>query len=479
MIQSLTTVFFLLLGLYRALYTLRVCQIKEYRFDRFRSKIQEEGIFPLCNPLIMGLPSFSPRNMLIIGIVIALLIPYGMVLTAIPPTWHIIAGLCNMLYAICTTLLAVAITAPYATYKRQRIIARAMSKMRQKRPKVVAISGSYGKSSTKEILAHILSNRYTIAKTDKNMNTDVGIALSILRNVTPQTDIFIAEMGAYQRGENKSSCHVSPPDYAIMTGLGNQHIDLFGSWENVYSAETEPLKALSETGIAYVNADIPEYKDIVRDHNVLIKGYSIHHPEHIYATKIDLSAQGSRATIHYGDITIDINTRLLGSHVIQNILPCIAYAIDMGIDISTIVSSVQELPPIPHKLQVKKGLHDALILDDSYNSCYEGFVAAIQTMQLFEQPHKLILSKGIIELGNRKKATYHALLTHLRSTHITLHTTDHTFQEVNNHHALGAHVVLHQNESDLRNALMTNVSSQHLITIEGRFTPSFIASLLP
>ena len=151
--------------------------------------------------------------------------------------------------------LIVLIFQPLAVLQRNRIIKKAKIKRGQfKNLLVVGITGSYGKTSTKEFLAAILSEKFKILKTKEHQNSEVGVSLCILNDLRPEYEIFICEMGAYSRGGIKLLCGIAKPKIGIITGINEQHMATFGSQKNIIKTKYELIESLPEDGMAFFNA---------------------------------------------------------------------------------------------------------------------------------------------------------------------------------------------------------------------------------
>ena len=146
---------------------------------------------------------------------------------------------------------------PLEAIIRRRYLTQAAAVLRQINPKVVGITGSYGKTTTKQFLRDILSVRYQTYATPKSYNTLMGISLAINRDLADdfRTEYFISEMGAYIEGEIERICQLTPPDIAIITEIGPQHLERFGSLDNIKNAKYELIKNLPPAGVAVFNWD--------------------------------------------------------------------------------------------------------------------------------------------------------------------------------------------------------------------------------
>ena len=183
-----------------------------------------------------------------------------------------------LFFYLATPILITAIilfTNPFFNFQKKRIIKKAMAKMRTlKKIKVIGITGSYGKTSTKEFLDVILSEKYRVIKTTGNNNTNIGVAKTVLNKVNDNYDYFICEMGAYKIGEIEEICGIVKPEIGILTGINEQHLDLFGSIENTVKAKFELIEALSKKGVAILNRDNKYIKSAIKNRKLDI-GYWI------------------------------------------------------------------------------------------------------------------------------------------------------------------------------------------------------------
>ena len=454
-------------------------QVKEYRFDRLRSTIFEDG---LISTLYLRRPRFtakSVRNVLILGLSTALLVCSLWIYLQFWTNLWIIA-LVILLSPFASFLfvsVAVLLTRPFAYALRSQMVRQATALIKR-RPDIVSIgiSGSYGKTSTKEFLHQMLSTKFVVAKTDDNKNTDVGVAQSILKNVKTNTKYFIAEVGAYRQGEVAKATRVFMPQNAIITAFGNQHLDLYGSRENLIKAEVEILEYLPSSGTAYINADIYSFAHTAKRTKARIVSYSVTSDQaDISATNIRLNPQKNlAANISYLKKDLEIETELIGSHNIANILPCIAFCMDQGMTKAEIISAVKQLKQISNKLSVHKGVKGSRILNDSGNSSVDGFIAAVNTVIDQNYRKNIILSKGIIELGKEKESSYKKVLNSIANRPIELYTTDKLFKKYDSTNQ----VKFLSSERALLDLALQNLDASTLLLIEGKFTPSVLKELI-
>lgn len=484
MILGLLYVYLLVMFSFALIY---IFQIKEYRFDRLYSQIKEEGPFSLVVRNFGKRPALSARNALILCVSIVIFLILSLMLsqtyamaqegseTVFFTIMAVVLFLVNPAVAAASVVGGVLATQPLATYKRNALIDRAKFKVQKSHAVFIGISGTYGKSTTKEYLYHILSKKYKVGKTDENMNTDVGVAVSILKNLHRDTEYFVAEVGAYKLGEVRRAAVIFSPRAAIMLPFGNQHIDLYGSKENLVAAESEIVDLIPLDGKVYVNADIPEL-DYVKSHTRgVIRTYSIINKDaDIYADDIEVNGEGSSARVHFDDKSFKIHTKLLGTHVIHNLLPAIAASHYFGMRREDIIAAIADLEYIPGKLSVHRGKNNSILLNDSGNSSLNGFLAGIDTIKLFKKPYTYILSKGIIELGSEKEESYKKIIMQLEKDNLLLATSDKLFKKLKKNHI----VTIVRSEADFEKYIVPKLGPQTAVLFEGKFTKNFLEKFI-
>ena len=440
----------LILYLLKSLDLLYLFQIKEYRLDRILSFLKEENVFKILYLRAIRMPAISLRNLLIGQAMLFSTVPLYLILKTSNLALLSAFLLLTPIVALLTMLLGLLLSEIPVQIYRKLIIFIAALKVKNSNAVFIGITGSYGKTSTKEFLFQILSHKYKVGKTEKNYNSEIGVALSILKNLKSDTEYFIAELGAYKKGEIKTICGIIHPKYGILTAIGNQHLNLFGSKKNLIEAKSELLEVLPPDGVAFINKNIREWK--------------------YFSNK----TKAEKEYFSIDEIPPDIKTNLPGRHNLQNLLPCIALASHLGLDRSVILETIMNLKPIQDRLTQKKGPNESMVLDDSYSSNVEGFIAAINTAGQINSTHKLIISRGLIELGEEKKTSYQKIVDEINKSNLTLLTTDALFKKLDTRNK----VVAFQNEGKLLNYVKEKSDKNTLIVIEGRFEPKILKSLI-
>lgn len=280
-------------------------------------------------------------------------------------------------------------------YKRKAILKlNSMSDM-----KVIGITGSYGKTSSKNILADILNVKYNAFPTPKNFNTTYGMINTINNYLDKFSDYFIAEMGAFKMGEIKEICDLVHPKYGILTRVGTAHLESFGSRENIQKGKFELIESLPEDGIGILNADDPYQKSYKLKNKCEIVWIGIENEADVRAINTQLSYKGTSFDVIFkGDKKkYHFETRLLGKANIYNILTGIALGRKLGISVEQLILGVKRVNAIEHRLELKK-YGNINLIDDAYNSNPDGSKMAVEVLGMMPGK-KIIVTPGMIELG--------------------------------------------------------------------------------
>lgn len=267
---------------------------------------------------------------------------------------------------------------------------------------VIGITGSYGKTSSKNILSDILNVKYNAFPTPKNFNTTYGLINTINNYLDKFSDYFIAEMGAFKRGEIKELCNLVHPKYGILTSIGTAHLESFGSRENIMKGKFELIESLPKDGIGILNGDDPYQRSYSLKNSCKIVWIGIGKEADVQAINIELSYKGtSFDCIFKGDPNkYHFETKLLGQANVYNILAGIALGKELGIPIEQLKVGVKKVNAIEHRLELKK-YGNINIIDDAYNSNPVGSKMAVEVLGMMPGK-KMIVTPGMIELGSEE-----------------------------------------------------------------------------
>jgi UDP-N-acetylmuramoyl-tripeptide--D-alanyl-D-alanine ligase len=261
---------------------------------------------------------------------------------------------------------------------------------------VIGVTGSYGKTSTKFFLQRLLSSRFNVLMTPESYNTTLGVVKTIRSQLKPIHEVFVCEMGAKRTGEIKEICDIVRPKYGVITSIGPQHLESFGSMENIERTKFELAESLPDGGALFLNFDDERLRSRKRDRKTIF--YSISDERCDYAARdVRVSKAGSSFSVDLPDGTVNFRTKLIGTHNVTNIIAAIAVCKHLGMASEDVAAGVSRLEPVPHRLQiVERG--DMTIIDDSYNSNEAGAKAALDALGMFEG-YKILLTPGMVELG--------------------------------------------------------------------------------
>lgn len=269
-------------------------------------------------------------------------------------------------------------------------------------PYVIGISGSYGKTSTKSILAKILECVEPTFWPPGSINTPMGITREIREKMRPEHHYAVIEMAAYKRGSVARLCNLTPPKAGIITAVGLMHLDRFGSLENIYLSKTELPQAIPQDGILVCNGDNEGARRVAGEFKkrvTLIYGLELD-KGHLdcWMTDIQPSTEGTSFTVHWEGQQYKGFTKMLGKPMLSNILGAFTMACALGYDPDYILAAIYNLEPEKHRLNlVRNG--DGILLDDSYNSNPTGFKAALEVLEAIPGSRKILVTPGMIELG--------------------------------------------------------------------------------
>jgi UDP-N-acetylmuramoyl-tripeptide--D-alanyl-D-alanine ligase len=312
-------------------------------------------------------------------------------------------GLMGLLPPVYVTLATAAVY-PFQAAAKWSIAQFGAVRLRRRRDLIViGITGSYGKTTTKEILATLLGARYRVRKTTGSVNTPVGIARTVLRGLRPDDQVFVVEMGAYVPGNIRQLARLMRPRIGVLTAIGEQHLERFGSVDKIAATKYELIEALPPDGLAVFNADNARCRDLAaRTRHVPVRTYGLEAtpgPPDLTAVNIRTSTRGTEFTVRAaGRGEARFRTPLLGRHNVANVLGATAVALELGLSLEEIAQAAARLEPVAHRLQLVVGSGGVTVIDDAYNSNPAGAQAALDVLAEFPG-RKVLVTPGMVELG--------------------------------------------------------------------------------
>ncbi len=309
-------------------------------------------------------------------------------------------------------LLGTLINHPIETVINKYYMQSAKHLIRGSKTKIIGITGSYGKTSVKNILHTLLSVKYKTLKTPESYNTPMGICKVIRGDLKPDYDFFIVEMGARRMGEINEICNLVEPETGIITAIGPQHLETFGSLKNISETKYELLESLPDNGTAILNCDDSICVDMLnkrRFQNIFLFGIDFDKKKiplkeetsyaFVQAKNISTDSDGSGFILEYGQSEVDVKSCLLGRQNIYNILAATAVALHYGVTLEKIKTAINDIKPIPHRLQLLKNPNGIIIIDDAFNSNPVGARMALDVLKSFKGGKKILVTPGLVELG--------------------------------------------------------------------------------
>jgi UDP-N-acetylmuramoyl-tripeptide--D-alanyl-D-alanine ligase len=273
----------------------------------------------------------------------------------------------------------------------------------------ICVTGSNGKTTTKEIIAHILSQKFPLLKTSGNYNNEIGIPLTLLQ-LNKSHKLLVAEMGMRGLGEINALTNFITPDLAVVTNIGEAHIGLLGSKDNIFKAKSELLQSLEKDGIAIINRDDPYFSktlEIVKNKKVYTFG--VENMSDIMACNVRLvSNKGMRFTlVIQNDIRKEIYFPLLGRYNIYNALAATAVAFALGTELDLIERGLSSFKQLDLHMQLSNFYQGIKILNDSYNASPLSVKSALETLiEVAQNSRKIAILGDMLELGE-KSDFYH------------------------------------------------------------------------
>ena len=283
----------------------------------------------------------------------------------------------------------------YDKILNKKFIKSAQKKLAASKAKVIAITGSNGKTSVKNILAELLK-KYNVLASPKSYNTPLGISKFINESNLENCNYIILEYGARHKNDIKKLCKIFGADYGIITLVAPQHLESFKTMHNIFKAKKEMADFLGEKLCVYNLDNIYTHKMHAEKPGKKI-GISIYNKADIYLTDLQIKNFKTEFNIHYKNNQYPANTKLLGNHNATNILLAAALALNLGVEMPEIIYAIKKLNYVPHRLELIKS--NINILDDSYNCSLASAKEALNVLKSFPNK-KVVATPGIIEGGD-------------------------------------------------------------------------------
>ncbi len=314
------------------------------------------------------------------------------------PLLVVLDGVIVMIFSPILITIIHYILYPVEKLIKQIYLKKAFKKLSLSKAIKVGITGSFGKTSTKNILSHILGKQFKVCASPASYNTEMGICKTILEKLDDE-DVFIAEMGARNKGDIEKLAKLVQPTYAILTTIGQAHLETFKSIENIENTKFELVEFMSPDGSVVINGNSPSniklYKKCKKAKFLTCKNES-----YAYAQEVETSSSGSSFTLVIDGQRRKCKTVLLGRVNIDNIVTASALAYLMGVSFDDIQAAISTLEPTAHRLELLKS-GSVTIIDDAYNSNPTGAQEALKVLESFEG-RKIVITPGLVEMGEEQ-----------------------------------------------------------------------------
>jgi UDP-N-acetylmuramoyl-tripeptide--D-alanyl-D-alanine ligase len=358
---------------------------------------------------------YTPRLLRILAtaaLLAALLTAGVSLLLTIGPLWGaalLATGMSLGLTTLTMGLLVAAntVNSPIEAAVRRRFLRRARHRLERFQPLVIAVAGSYGKTSTKHILAHMLQRYGPTLATPKSFNTLMGVCRTVNDVLDDHHRTFIVEMDAYAVGEIASICALVHPRHALVTSLGPQHLERFGSIDRIGDALYETIAALGAGGFAVVYAGDEATATLAsraraEGHEVIRYGVEGATADlDVVAENVRITGSGSRFTWRWpaAGLCHEIEVPLLGRHQVLNVSAALATVHRLGLPLQPALDAVTSLQPVDHRLQPVPTGNALTVIDDSYNANPVGVHNGLEVLAQLEAGSRILVTPGLVELG--------------------------------------------------------------------------------
>jgi len=269
---------------------------------------------------------------------------------------------------------------------------------RQHSPRVIGITGSVGKTTTKELVAAVLKRRYKTLHSRGSYNNEIGLPLTLLQ-LTPAHERVVLEMGMYDVGEIAALAEIAQPHVGVVTNIGPVHLERAGSLERIAQAKTELVQALPVQGTAILNYDEPLVRAMAHETQAQVFTYGLSPKADLWASHIEgVGLEGVRFQLHHGDETLHVRVPLLGRHSVHTALRAAAVGLVEGENWQEIVQGIQQDCP-QLRLVAVKGPRGSTVLDDTYNASPQSTFAALNLLEELKG-RKIAVLGDMLELGS-------------------------------------------------------------------------------
>ena len=374
---------------------------------------------------VLVLTSRAQRILVVSCVLVSCLNLAALSLFTIAP-WGMVVALIVLVQSLPLLLtLSNLLLIPVESRIQKKYWSQAQHKLQQLNPYVIGVTGSFGKTSVKHILGHILATTSSAFITPGSVNTPMGIARMIRERLSDSHKYFVVEMGAYRKGSIAKICQLVSPKLGIITSIGDAHYERFQSLENTAEAKLELADAvLAADGTMVLAAPVSQFQAFARRPWQQNKAVG----KHLQLCDLDWHDQEKSSSVAHKDLTqiclkaahqtanglsVKIEDKgrgqsyilqvpIYGIHQAKNIALAFATARVLEIDPESIITALKSLPQIVHRLEVKPQANGAIIIDDAFNANVDGFIAALEVLNVLVQKpgRRILVTPGLVEMGD-------------------------------------------------------------------------------
>lgn len=291
---------------------------------------------------------------------------------------------------------------------QNRYLREARGRLQQIDPAVVGITGSFGKTSAKHILGHVLALNTRSFITPGSVNTPMGVTRVIREMLPPDTRYFVVEMGAYGPGSIDRLCQLTPPRVGIITSIGEAHYERFKDLETVARAKFELAEAVlrRSEGRVFIHSSVlarAYAREMVARHRDRFVICGEGPDADLQVVHVAQTREGLLLNLTFRGQTHEVQTSLYGLQQVGNLALVFAAAIELGLSPERVVASLRTVPQVQHRLEVKKQADGSILIDDAYNSNPVGFAAGLQLLTTLQREggRRILVTPGLVELGEK------------------------------------------------------------------------------
>ncbi len=268
---------------------------------------------------------------------------------------------------------------------------------------VIGITGSLGKTTTKEVVAGVLSRKRRVLKSEGNLNSEIGLPVTLLNGLSSHHEIAVLEMGMYQQGDVRLLANLARPRIGVVTTVLPVHLERLGTIERIRQAKQELVEELPPTGVAVLNADDARVLQMAAATRARVVTYGVAPSADVRAEDIDSQGlQGVEFELEHGGRRRHVRLPLLGAHSVHAALAAAAVALEEGFDLSEAAEALHELTPTL-RLLIVDGINGSRVVDDSYNASPESVLAALNLLRELPGRRKIAVLGDMLELGSEEE----------------------------------------------------------------------------